>query len=178
MAASATGTVGPGVGRRRAFGVSDRARSGTGSSRARPTLWHAIRHRHLSHATNFTAHDPAPASFARDRLYGTRSGTGSFRTRPTLRHAIRHRLLSHATHFMAHDPATDDTARDDPFLSGNVRKCPEMFGRCSDDVRLFPMMSRCRDRPAPALGVESGPTLSLSRAAERAMMKRHGHTKE
>ena len=40
-----------------------------------------VRHRLLSHATDFTAHDPAPVSFARDRLYGTRSGTRQYRTR-------------------------------------------------------------------------------------------------
>ena len=39
-------------------------------------------------------------------------------------------------------------------------------------------MSRCRDCPASALWVESGPTPRLSRAAERAMMKRHGGVKE
>ena len=113
MAASVTGAVGPGHGRRRAFRSSDREHrrdvrsprwaglgrdairrrvlphattilptvSGTSSSRTRLTLWHAIRHRLLSHATDFMARDPAPAPFARDRLYGTRSGDRYYRTR-------------------------------------------------------------------------------------------------
>ena len=41
-------------------------RSGTGSFRPRPTLWHAIRHRLFSHATDFMARDPAPDTTARD----------------------------------------------------------------------------------------------------------------
>ena len=56
-------------------------------------------------------------------------------------------------------------------MPGNVRKCP-------DDGRLFPVMFGEPVRPATALGVESGPTPRLSRAAERAMIKRHGHVKE
>ena len=36
------------------------------------------------------------------------------------------------------------------------------------------MMSRCRDCPATALRDASGPTIRLSRAAGRAVMKRHG----
>ena len=40
------------------------------------------------------------------------------------------------------------------------------------------MMSRCRDCPASALWVESGPTIRLSRAAERATIERHGHVNE
>ena len=147
----------------------------------RRARWHAIRHRLLSHATDVTARDPAPAPFARDRLYRTRSGTSSFRTRPTLGHAIRHRLLSHATDFTARDPATDDTAHDDPLVSDDARKCPVMPGYarlCPDDGRLFPVMSRCRVCPATALRDASGPTVRLSRAAERAILKRDGHAKE
>ena len=40
-----------------------------------------------------------------------------------------------------------------------------MFGRCSDDVRLFPVMSRCRVCPTPALRDEGGPTLGVRCAA-------------
>ena len=39
-------------------------------------------------------------------------------------------------------------------------------------------MSRYRVCPATVLRDESGPTPRLSRAAERAMMERHGHIKE
>ena len=44
----------------------DGTRSGTGSFRTRPTLGHAIRHRLLSHATDFTARDPATDDTAHD----------------------------------------------------------------------------------------------------------------
>ena len=40
------------------------------------------------------------------------------------------------------------------------------------------MLSRCRNCPATALRDASGPTIALSRAAERATIKRHGTTKE
>ena len=59
-------------------------------------------------------------------------------------------------------------------MPGYTRLCPVMPGY----VWLGSLMSRCRVCPATALRDASGPTLSLSRAAERAMMKRHGHTKE
>ena len=39
-------------------------------------------------------------------------------------------------------------------------------------------MSRCPVCPAPRFGVEGGPTIALSRAAERTTIKRHGHVKE
>ena len=56
-------------------------------------------------------------------------------------------------------------------MPGNARKCP-------DDGRLFPVMFDEPVRPATALGDASGPTPRLSRAAERAFMKRHGDAKE
>ena len=74
---------------------------------------------------------------------------------------------------------------DDVWLLTNVRICPDcpeyariMPGLCPDDVRLFPMMSGCLVCPATALRDASGPTIALSRAAERTTIKRHGHTKE
>ena len=58
-------------------------RSDTDSFRTRPTLRHEIRHRLFSHATDFTARDPAPAPFARDdhsfhvRMYPDMPGIGA-----------------------------------------------------------------------------------------------------
>ena len=71
-------------------------------------------------------------------------------------------------------PAPGNTARDDPLVSGNVRKCPEYVRTMPGYARICPMMSRCRDCPATALRDASGPTIRLSRAAGRAVMKRHG----
>ena len=165
----------------------DRTRSSTGSFRTRRARPHAIRHRLLSHATRPTARDPALAPFVRDQLSSRR---------------VRHRLLSHATTFMARDPAPAPFVRDHlygtrsgdrhdrtrrpffvrrclavricPDMSGYVRICPDMSGYAG----ICPMMSRCRNRPATAVRAESGPTPRLSRAAERAMIKRHGPTQE
>jgi len=63
-------------------------------------------------------------------------------------------------------------------MPGYARICPDMPGICPDDVQLFPVMSRCHVCPATALRAASGPTIRLSRAAERATIKRHGIIKE
>jgi len=55
-------------------------------------------------------------------------------------------------------------------------------GLLSDDVSLregcSARLSGCPDGAARCIRMRDRPTMALSRAAERAMMKRHGTTKE
>ena len=76
LAASATGHVGPGHGRRRAFGMPDR---GHGRDTEVAESDSAVMRRDL--ATGPTARDPATSPTARDGPDGTRSGDGRYRTR-------------------------------------------------------------------------------------------------
>jgi len=172
VAASAPGAVGPGLGRRRAFGSPDREHgrdievADTGRDTPR-----------RDRATGHTARDPATSHTARDR-------------------ATSHTAHDPATSHTARDPATSHTARDDhsprrarhraiphamiisyPNMPGI---CPEMPGICSVILRYA---SLCSISPAARTvrhGVSgaSGPTVRLSRAADGATMKRHGTTNE
>ena len=153
--------VGPGHDRRRAFRSPDHD--------------HGRDSEVADTGRNRTRRDPATDRTARDAH--------------SPRH-VRRRALPHATSHRGCDPATDDSARDGPDRarsgegrygtrrSSRVRRCPVMPGYARNMFGRCPMMSRCRNRPAPALGVESGPTSRLSRAAERAVMKRHDTVKE
>ena len=74
--------------------------------------------------------------------------------RRAIRHAIRRRAILHTAIMLCSD------------MPGYAR-----LPGCSD-------MPGCPVCPAPTLGDASGPTSRLSRAAERAVMKRYGNAKE
>jgi hypothetical protein len=119
-----------------------------------------VRRRAIRHAT------PILDTVSGDGRYRTRSGDGRYRTRRTRRHAIRRRTIPHATIIFYST------------MPGYARICPDMPGICSDDARLCPVMSDYPVCPATALRDASGPTIALSRAAERATIKRYRHGKE
>jgi len=112
-------------------------------------------------ATGPTARDPAPGDTVAPGHTGRRD---------------RRRTIRHAIHLVS------DYARICPDMLGicseYVRNMPDYARICPEHVRLFPMMSRCRVCPAPALRDASGPTIRLSRAAERATIECHGIIKE
>ena len=100
--------VGPGHGRRRAFGSPDREHArDTGVAEThrdvrrdairRRAIGHAIRHRAIWHAA--TTPDAV-------------TGDGRYRTRRARWDAIRRRAIPHATRLTARDPATGHSARD------------------------------------------------------------------
>ena len=134
-------------------------------------------------ATGGTARDPATDDTARDDPPHTMGDTAreTISMRRVVRHAIRRRTIPQRQ--AIRDGVTGDRRYGTQQSSrvqnmpGYARTCPDMPGYariCPDDGRLFPMMSRCQDCPATALRGESGPTIALSRAAERATIKRDG----
>ena len=132
--------VGPGHGRRRAFGSPDRDHArDTGVAEThrdvrrdairRRAIGHAIRHRAIWHAT--TTPDAV-------------TGDGRYRTRRSFFYP---------------------TMSGCSMMPGYARICPDDVRLFPDDVRLFPMMSRCRVCPASAFWDASGPTIRVRCAA-------------
>ena len=163
MAASATGAVGPGHGRRRAFEMPDReygrdtevATTGRDTTRRDP-------------ATSHTGRDPAPDDTARDETssrdgrYRTRSGDGPYRTRrpssppcPATGHSRRdgpngmrsgdgrYRTRHALSHAIRRRTIRYAMIISYPNMPGNARKCPDDVRTMPDDVSLPGLSGTC-----------------------------------